>query len=132
MQNFNARGTSCHASSRRDVTLQRDATDTHVSRATMSEMATSDLGTSPMLIELICYVFNLVVIASVAYWMRCSLQKSTRQLFADVKSFNASLAVLENILEEEEKELELLHDGALAMRRAHHLSPMVARNRTNS
>ena len=87
-----------------------------------------------MLIELICYVFNLVVIASVAYWMRCSLQKPTRQLFEDVKSFNASLAVLENILEQEEKELELLllHDGARAMRRAHHLSPMVARDRTNS
>ena len=119
MQNFNARGT-CRASSRRDVTLRRDATDTRVSLATMSEMATSDLGTSPMLIELICYVFNLVVIASVAYWMRCSLQKSTRQLFEDVKSFNASLAVLENILEEER------------MRRAHHLSPMVARDRTNS
>ena len=126
MQNFNARGT-CHASSRRDVTLRRDATDMHVSLATMSEMATSDLGTSPMLIELICYVFNLVVIASVAYWMRYSLQKSTRQLFVDVKSFNASLAVLENILER-----ELLHDEARAMRRAHHLSPMVARDRTNS
>ena len=112
MQNFNARGTSCHASSRRDVTLRRDATDTHVSLTTMSEMATSDLGTSPMLIELICYVFNLVVIASVAYWMRCSLQKPTRQFFVDIKSFNAGLAVLENILEEEEKAQDFLHDRA--------------------
>ena len=78
----------------------------------MSEMATSDLGTSPMLIELICYVFNLVVIASVAYWMSYSLQKPTRQLALDVKSFNAGLAVLENILEEEEKAQDFLHDRA--------------------
>ena len=80
-----------------------------------------------MLIELICYVFNLVVIASVAYWMRCSLQKPTRQFFVDIKSFNAGLAVLENILEEEEKAQDFLHNRAalepLVMQHAHNVSP---------